>query len=85
MHAAHGPLPGPQDLVSYTYDAVTSDKLTETHPLIGTTTYGYDAAGNVTSVTASDGTVTTIGYDGRNRQLYSTRNGIATKIGRAHV
>ena len=73
-----GPLPGNQDLVSYTYDAVTGDRLTETRPLVGTTTYTYDAAGNVETATDVNGVTTTFTYDGRNRQLSATRNGVAT-------
>ncbi len=73
-----GPLPGSQDLVTHTYDPVTGDRLTQTRPLAGTTTYTYDAAGNVATVTDPNGIVTTITYDGRNRQLSTTRNGIPT-------
>ena len=73
-----GPLPGNQDLVSYTYDPLTGDRLTETRPLVGTTSYTYDAAGNVETVTDVNGVVTTFTYDGRNRQLSATRNGVTT-------
>ena len=69
MESIDGPLPGNQDLVSYTYDPVTGDRLTETRPLVGTTTYTYDAAGNVETMTDVNGVVTTFTYDGRNRQL----------------
>ncbi|MFZ1983121.1 MAG: DUF6531 domain-containing protein, partial [Desulfatitalea sp.] len=72
-----GPLPGTQDTVSYTYDPVTGDRLTETRPLVGTTTYTYDAAGNMESVTDPNGVATVITYDGRNRQLSTTRNGVS--------
>jgi RHS repeat-associated protein len=71
-----GPLAGDQDAITYTYDPVTGDRLTETRPLVGTTTYTYDAAGNIATVTDINGVVTTVAYDGRNRQLSTTRNGI---------
>ncbi|MFZ1986986.1 MAG: RHS repeat-associated core domain-containing protein, partial [Desulfatitalea sp.] len=71
-----GPLPESQDMVSYTYDPNTGDKLTESLPLVGTTTYTYDAAGNVNTVTDVNGVVTTFAYDGRNRMLSTTRNGV---------
>lgn len=73
-----GPLPGDQDKVTYTYDPDTGDRLTETRPLVGTTQYQYDDAGNLTQVTDPNGQVTTIAYDGRNRQLSTTRNSITT-------
>ena len=78
MESVDGPLPGSQDLDSYTYDPATGDRLTETRPLVGTTSYTYDAAGNVETVTDVNGVVTTFTYDGRNRQLSATRNGVAT-------
>jgi RHS repeat-associated protein len=71
-----GPLAGDQDAITYTYDPVTGDRLTETRPLVGTTSYTYDSTGNVATVTDVNGVVTTIAYDGRNRQLSTTRNGI---------
>ena len=71
-----GPLYGNQDKVTYTYDANTGDRLTETRPLVGTTYYTYDAAGNVMTVTDPGGVVTTFTYDGRNRVVSTTRNGI---------
>ncbi len=70
-------MPGAQDLISCTYDPVSGDRLTETRPLTGTTRYTYDAAGNLESLTAPDGTVTTLSYDGRNRQLSATTNGVS--------
>jgi len=76
LQSIDGPLPGAQDAVSYTYDPNTGDKLTETLPLVGTTTYTYDAAGNVQTVTDVNGVVTTFAYDGRNRMLSTTRNGV---------
>ena len=78
VESIDGPLPGSQDLVSYTYDPATGDRLTETRPLVGTTSYTYDAAGNVETVTDVNGVVTTFTYDGRNRQLSATRNGVVT-------
>ena len=78
VESIDGPLPGSQDLVSYTYDPATGDRLTETRPLVGTTSYTYDAAGNVETVTDVNGVVTTFTYDGRNRQLSATRNGVTT-------
>jgi len=39
----------------------------ETHPESGTTTYGYDAAGNLTSKRDANGTGFTFTYDGNNR------------------
>jgi RHS repeat-associated protein len=74
--AVDGPLPGNQDRISYTYDPVTGDRLTETRPLAGTTHYTYDPAGNLETILEPDGTLTTIAHDGRNRQLSVTRNGI---------
>ncbi|HYO76574.1 MAG TPA: PKD domain-containing protein, partial [Thermoanaerobaculia bacterium] len=47
--------------LTYTYSAV--DELTSD----GTRAYAYDAAGNVRTVTTTDGTVTTYGYDAQNR------------------
>ena len=76
MLTVDGPLPGNQDLVSYTYDPVTGDRLTETRPLVGTTTYTYDAAGNLETITESNGSVTTVAFDGRNRSISTTRNGV---------
>ncbi len=72
-----GPLDGDSDTVSFTYDSVTGDLLTETLPLLGTISYTYDAAGNVLTVTEPDGTVTSYTYDGRNRVTSTTRNGIS--------
>ncbi len=71
-----GPLAGDQDKVTYTYDANTGDRLTENRPLLGTYYYTYDDAGNVESVTGPDGVVTTYAYDGSNRLVSVTRNGI---------
>jgi RHS repeat-associated protein len=73
-----GPLPGDTDKTTYTYDETTGDRLTETRPLVGTTHYQYDAAGNMIQVTDPNNQVTTMVYDGRNRQLSSTRNGITS-------
>ncbi len=73
-----GPLDGSQDLVTFAYDAVTGDLLSQTLPLAGTTTFTYDAAGNVETVTDPNGVVTTLTYDGRNRQLSASRNGATT-------
>ncbi len=73
-----GPLPGTQDTITYTYDPITGDRLSETRPLVGATYFTYDDAGNVETVTDANGIVTTITYDGRNRQLATTRNGVAT-------
>jgi len=73
-----GPLPGDQDKITCTYDPITGDMLSETQPLVGTTSYTYDGAGNVTTITDVNGVVTTMTYDGRNRPLSSTRNSVTT-------
>ncbi len=73
-----GPLAGDQDKVTYTYDTNTGDRLTETRPLVGTTYFTYDTAGNVMTVTDPGGVVTTYTYDGRNRVVSTTRDGITT-------
>jgi RHS repeat-associated protein len=70
----NGPLPGTQDLVRYTYDALTADLLSQTHPLTGTVTYTYDDAGNMQSVTDANGMTTTLTFDGRNRLLTTSSN-----------
>jgi len=78
IESIDGPLPGDQDTIVFTYDPVTGDRLTETQPLVGTTRYTYDAAGNMETITDPNGIVTTLAYDGRNRNLSTTTNGINT-------
>jgi RHS repeat-associated protein len=75
-----GPLAGDQDKTVYTYDTLTGDRLTETHPLTGSVSYTYDAAGNLESVTDANGVTTTMSYDGRNRALSETRNRSTTSL-----
>jgi RHS repeat-associated protein len=53
--------------VTYTYDAL--DRLVARDNDGGTTTYGYDSAGNVTSVTDPLSNTSTYSYDGQGRQL----------------
>lgn len=76
-----GPLAGPQDIVSYTYNSTPGDLATITQPLIGTTMLGnYDAAGNPTLITDINGQTTTINYDGRNRAISHSSNSVTVSL-----
>ncbi|RJP75074.1 MAG: RHS repeat protein, partial [Desulfobacteraceae bacterium] len=77
VQSIDGPIAGSYDTTGFTYDA-NGNLLTVTQPVIGTTTYsGYDAAGNPGAVTDVNGVTTSFNtYDGRNRLLSWTRNGI---------
>ena len=46
--------------------------------LDGTTTYGYDADGQLTSVTPPDGQAITYGYDAMGNRTTVTQNGVTT-------
>lgn len=63
-----GPLPGNGDTTSFVYDAATSDLLSITRPLIGSTNFSnYNAAGQVGQVTDVNGQSNSFTYDGRGR------------------
>ncbi len=68
---------GTQDQTSLTYDAARGDLIVETRtdPLIGTTTFGYDAFNRRTSATDSNGLTTDTAYDALNRVLTVTQKG----------
>jgi RHS repeat-associated protein len=76
LKSVDGPNPGVQDKTAYAYH--TDGSLhTVTRPSVGTVTYtDYDAAGNVGTVIDVNGVSTSYKYDGRNRRLSETRNGI---------
>ncbi len=79
--AIDGPLPGDSDKISITYFASTGDIHTITWPLVGSIVYDdYDAAGNPRKVTDFNNTTTFFQYDGRNRMIRYTRNGISTSV-----
>ncbi|MCG2747914.1 MAG: DUF6531 domain-containing protein, partial [Desulfobulbaceae bacterium] len=72
-----GPVAGTADTTTFTYDPETGDLLTVTRPAVGTVTFGnYDEAGNPGIMTDVNNQQTVFTYDGRNRQLSSTINGI---------
>lgn len=70
-----GPLPGDQDRVEYGYDPATGDLVTITSPLVGTTAFVYDAAGNPIEMTDINQIAHVFTYDGRNRLLSATIDG----------
>ncbi len=76
LNSVDGPLSGSGDTTFITYDPTTRELLTLTSPIIGTTTYTYDAVGNVESITDTNNVLTTLTYDGRNRLLTNTTNGV---------
>ena len=79
--AVDGPLPGDSDKISITYFAATGDIHTITWPLVGSIVYdNYDTAGNPHRVTDFNNTTTFFQYDGRNRMIRYTRNGISTSV-----
>ncbi len=55
------------DQTSFTYDATGLIPLTRTDPLVGTTTFGYDAFNSRTSVIDPNGLETTTAYDDLDR------------------
>jgi RHS repeat-associated protein len=76
-----GPLPGTQDYTSYAYDPVTGDLLSITPSLPQNVTVAfpqanYDAAGNPGAMVDINGQTTNFTFDGRNRLLTSTTNGV---------
>ncbi|MBU0910516.1 MAG: DUF2778 domain-containing protein [Proteobacteria bacterium] len=75
----NGPLPGTQDLTSFAYDPTTGDLTSMTLPTVGATSLqNYDGAGNPGQITDYNSQITTLTYDGRNRLLSSTINGITS-------
>ncbi|ACM22012.1 RHS repeat protein [Geotalea daltonii FRC-32] len=65
-----GPRTDVEDVTTFTYDPVTSNRLTMTEPLIGTTTYAnYDGLGNPGTITDPNGNTTTYTYDNVGRVL----------------
>jgi YD repeat-containing protein len=62
------------------YRAGTTLLDSETQPESGTTTYGYDSAGNLTSKTDANGTGFTFSYDGNNRLTRVLAGGRQTTI-----
>lgn len=68
---------GTSDQTSFTYDPARGNlvQLTRTDPLIGTTSYGYDAFNRRTSMTDVNGVVTETTYDDLNRVLTVTDKG----------
>jgi RHS repeat-associated protein len=52
---------------AYTYNLL-GEKIAQTDPYTGTTTYGYDADGNLTSTTDARGKTVVTSYDGLNRK-----------------
>jgi len=72
-----GPASGSADTTTFSYDPNTGDLLTVTRPAVGAVTFGnYDEAGNLGIMTDVNNQQTVFTYDGRNRQLSSTINGI---------
>jgi len=70
-----GPLPGSNDITSFTYDTTTGNLLSLTSPLIGSTNFSnYDAAGKVGLVTDVNGQSKSFSYDGRGRITSITNN-----------
>ena len=61
---------------TYTYDA--ANRLTGATRGTNTFSYAYNLAGNITSRTYPDGTVTTYGYDNDGRLSSATSGGVST-------
>ena len=61
---------------TYTYDVL--GRVATMTTLQGTTTYGYDADGQLTSVTPPDGQTITYGYDAMGNRTTVTQNGVTT-------
>lgn len=70
---------GAADVTSFTYDPARGNLLadTRTDPLVGTTTFGYDAYNRSTSVTDPNGVTTETAYDALNRVVTVTQKGAA--------
>jgi len=70
---------GLQDVRSSTYDAARGNllALTQTDPLVGTTSFAYDPFNRMASVTDPNGVVTETAYDALDRELSTTRRGAA--------
>ncbi len=66
------------DQTSFTYDATGLIPMTRTDPLVGTTTFGYDAFNRRTSVTDPNGLETTTAYDDLDRVTEVRQLGPAT-------
>ncbi len=68
---------GTADQTSFTYDPGRGNlvALTRTDPLVGTTTFGYDAFNRRTSVTDVNSVVTETSYDDGDRLLTVTHRG----------
>jgi RHS repeat-associated protein len=68
-----------QDVTSFTYDPLRGDlvPLTRTDPIVGTTTFAYDAFNRIISETDPNGVVTERSYDALNRVLTITQRGAA--------
>jgi RHS repeat-associated protein len=68
---------GTQDVVSFTYDPARGDllPLTRTEPLVGTTTYGYDAFNRVTAETDPNGVAVETDHDALDRIIESRHLG----------
>ena len=66
--AVDGPLPGSEDITTFSYDSKSGDLLSITRPLVGESVFsGYDGRGRVGKVTDVNGTTTLFSYDGRGR------------------
>lgn len=79
--SVNGPRTDVNDITTYTYHA-DGNVYTVTTPLGQTTTYNsYDVHGNVTSVTAHDGTVSSFAYDARGRLVAKNIGGLVSYYG----
>ena len=67
------------NVTSLSYDANTADLTDMTIPGQGTTSYAYDAEGNLISLTGPEGTIATYTYDNNGDELSETDpNGVTT-------
>ena len=68
---------GSQDERTFTYDPARGGllALTETRPLVGTASFGYDPFNRATSATDPNGVLTELSYDALDRDLSVTRRG----------
>jgi RHS repeat-associated protein len=68
-------------VVTFVFDTTTRRRLATVDPLGNRTSYGYDAAGNVNTVTDALGRVTSVVYDGLRRPLtVTTPDGGVTSV-----